>query len=195
MTPILRKSLRAFALLAVSSTALAGWSLDAEKSALNFVSIKNNAVTEVHSFGALSGGVADDGGATLNIALDSVETGIPIRNERMRAMLFQTDKFVAAKATLAVDLKVMNGLKAGQEKMLEQDVTLDLHGVTATLPSSLRVTRLDKKTWRVDSARPVVVNAASFDLVGGIEALREVAKLAAIGVGVPVTLSLTFRAE
>ncbi|MFV0275687.1 MAG: hypothetical protein ACK5HY_00645, partial [Parahaliea sp.] len=45
---------------------------------------------------------------------------------------------------------------------------------------------------RVVTTRPVVVNAGDFDLVKGIEALRQVAGLKTISTAVPVTFSLVF---
>lgn len=183
-------------LLSLSSAAsLANWELDAEVSSLSFVSIKNNTVAEVHQFATLDGRVSDDGSAVLNIALDSVESHIPIRNERMRKLLFETAKFAQATAKVDVDMQVFTALKEGAETSLAAEVHLDLHGVKATLPADLRVTRLSKKRYRVATERPLIVNAADFNLLPGIEALREIAKLKAIGTAVPVTLVLSFTAD
>ena len=41
--------------------AWAQWQLDSTKSAVNFISVKNNAVAEVHSFGDMAGYVSSDG--------------------------------------------------------------------------------------------------------------------------------------
>ena len=55
------------------------WTLDADASSLNVVSIKNNSIAEVHRFPDLSGAIGADGEATLSVGLDSVQTGIGIR--------------------------------------------------------------------------------------------------------------------
>ena len=88
-------SLRRWALMLcltlLTQPALADWTLDNERSIVNFISIKNASIGEVHRFRSLAGSVSDDGAVRLVIDLDSVETLIPIRNQRMRELLFETD--------------------------------------------------------------------------------------------------------
>ena len=72
----------------IAPTCVADWVLDSENSHLSFVSIKNGVVAEVHRFDTLRGGVNDNGTAALKIGLASVETNIPIRNDRIKSMLF-----------------------------------------------------------------------------------------------------------
>ena len=71
-------------------------------------------------------------------------------------------------------------------------MALDLHGLTNRLPAELRITRLDDRTWLVTSEQPLVVDATRFGLINGIDALRQVAGLQAIGSGIPGTLTLQF---
>ncbi len=54
------------------------------------------------------------------------------------------------------------------------------------------VTKLSAGRFVVASLRPVIVNAAAFELAAGIEKLREVAGLPSIGGSVPVSFVLTF---
>lgn len=76
--------------------------LDSQSPLLNFVSIKKVHVVETHRFESLSGAITDTGVATLVIDLNSVNTGIDIRNERMRNLLFETATF--PQATASVDI-------------------------------------------------------------------------------------------
>ena len=168
------------------------WRLDAAESHLSFVSIKNNAVTEVHRFRELSGRVDAEGQGTLQIMLDSVDTGIGIRDQRMRDMLFDTSQFAQATARLSVDPAALRRLAPGDHQRLTTEVALDLHGISNRIPAILRVTRLDDTTWLVTSEQPLVVDATRFGLINGIDALRQAAGLQAIGSGVPVTVSLVF---
>lgn len=168
------------------------WRLDSANSRLSFTSIKNNTVTEVHHFDELSGTVDADGNATLQIVLDSVRTGIDIRDQRLREMLFETGRFALATAQLSVDPAAIRALPPGAHLRLRTDVALDLHGLTNRLPAELRITRLDDRTWLVTSEQPLVVDATRFGLINGIDALRQVAGLQAIGSGIPVTLTLQF---
>lgn len=170
----------------------AGWTLVPDASRLGFVSIKNNTVAETHRFTRFNGSVADDGQAKLQISLDTVETGIAIRNERMRELLFETAKFPQATVALTVDWKPLLSLAIGEHLLVTTNARLDLHGVANTLPAELRVTRLGADRLLVSSEQPVLVNAMNHGLINGIDALRKVAGLQAIGSGVPVHFSLLF---
>lgn len=169
------------------------WSLQAADSQLSFVSIKNNAITEVHRFNDLSGSVSADGMASLSIELDSVDTGIEIRDQRMREMLFETSLHPQAQVSMKVDPQLVSGLKAGEFERLETSATLALHGLSVSVPVVLRVSRLDAHHWLVTSEQPVVVNASAFNLLEGLDKLREIAGLQAIGGGAPVTFALLFK--
>ena len=189
---IIRSSGLLLAGLLACSQALAQWELDSERSAINFISVKNAAIAESHSFGGLVGYIGESGNVQLNIDLASVETLIPIRNERMRDMLFETATFPNATATASVDKQVLSEVAQGGTVTTEIPVQLDLHGVKAELQVPVTVFS-DGGNLRVVSSRPVVVNAADFKLAEGVEALREVAGLNTISTAVPVTLNLQFN--
>lgn len=179
---------------ALETAAPAGnWTLVPESSRLSFVSIKNNAVTEVHRFNSMSGQVSEDGMASLTVELESVETGIEIRNQRMREMLFETALYPQARISLKVDAQMLSRLEPGEFERVETQATLALHALSASVPALLRVTRVDAQHYLVTSEQPVVVNAAAFNLLDGIEKLREVAGLQAIAGGVPVSFNLLFK--
>jgi len=140
-----------------SPTVFAAWKLDPDASRLSFVSVKNNTIAEAHRFTALDGSIADDGQAVLVIPLDSVETGIPLRNQRLCELLFETVQFPQATASLHVDLKPINSLAVGAHLLLVAEVTVSFHGITNHLPAQLRVTRLGAKQYLVTSEQPVIV--------------------------------------
>ena len=73
-------------------TSHADWQVVPEGSHIGFASVKNDLIAENHSFTQVSGGVSSDGTATIIVALGSVETLIPIRNERMQQMLFNVSE-------------------------------------------------------------------------------------------------------
>ncbi len=169
------------------------WTLVPDASRLSFVSIKNNAVTEAHRFNSLSGNVSEDGMASLEIELASVDTGIEIRDQRMREMLFETTLYPQARVSLKVDPQMLSDLQPGEFERIQTQATLALHALSASVPAQLRVTRVDAQHWLVTSEQPVVVNAAAFNLLDGLEKLREVAGLQAIGGGAPVSFTLLFK--
>lgn len=100
-------------LLLFSSHALAEWKLNSSESSLHFISIKKSSVAEIHHFKSISGDVDAQGGISIAINLASVESNIPIRNERMQNMLFNIEKFTQANIRGKVDLKQLASLAVG----------------------------------------------------------------------------------
>ncbi len=185
--------LTALALGAVlASPAYAGWTLDNDASRINFVSTKANAAAEVHTFGTLNGTVDDDGNATLSIDLNTVDTAIEIRDERMRSMLFETEQFPAATLAATVDMAVVSRLAAGDTADLTSEGQLMVHGTTSSITFDITVSRLTDDRILVASRKPVIVNASQVGLLAGVEKLREVAGLPSISPAVPVSFILAF---
>lgn len=179
-------------LLCGAGLAQAQWELDNTRSSVDFLSIKNGSVAEAHHFTSLVGYVGEDGAVQVTIELDSVETLIPIRNERMREMLFRTASFATASVTSQVDAGVLAEVAGGGVVTTDIKVSLELHGETAELKVPVTVFSEKGAGLRVLSSRPVVVNAGDFGLTPGVEALREVAGLSSIATAVPVTFNLVF---
>jgi polyisoprenoid-binding protein YceI len=182
-------------LSSLSGAVFAGWQLDSERSSVQFITVKNSAVAESHSFADVSGAIDDVGKVTLSIGLDSVETLIPIRNERIREFLFETADFATADITATVDNTVLE--TAAAEGVVSQDITitLSLHGVSKTIVVAVILVGSDSGTLLAVTASPILVNAADFALDGGVEKLRELASLKSISTAVPVTFQLQFVPE
>jgi len=182
----------ALMLLTPCGAAWADWELDSTGSRLNFVSIKNGAVGEVHSFSSLVGFIGDAGKAEVTIDLDSVQTLIDIRDERMREMLFETVKFPSATIRAQVDPDVLAVAAEGGVVTAELPITLSLHGQEKAMTVPVVIVGEGERRLRVFSAQPVLINAADFGLAEGVAALQKVAGLNAISTAVPVTLQLLF---
>ena len=86
----------------LSPLAFADWQIG-PGSQVQFVSIKNNTVGEVSHFETLSGSVTDAGDVEVRVVLDSVETNVGIRNERMKTMLFEVGLYPEAVITAQLD--------------------------------------------------------------------------------------------
>tara|TARA_R110002049_G_scaffold138781_11_gene299234 strand:+ start:18714 stop:19292 length:579 start_codon:yes stop_codon:yes gene_type:complete len=190
----MNKLIPAILLLAFwSGTAGADWVLDNEESILSFTSTKANAAAEVHKFGMLNGHVDKSGNATLKIDLNSVDTAIELRDERMRELLFNTAEFPEATLTMSVDMQQLKALQAGDSLSIDGTGELSLHGTSIEIAVAMKVARLGAKRLLVASEKPVIINAASVGLAEGIEKLREVAGLPSISPAVPVTFVLSFE--
>jgi len=185
---------RALALvtLIAPASAWAQWELEAGKSVVNFVSVKNDSVAEVHSFAELLGYVSAEGNMQLAIDLASVETLVPIRNERMREMLFETSKFSTATISGAIDPEIIAAVAEGGTVTTDLTLTLALHGMEKAL--TVPVVLIGEASGRIQvfTPAPVIVNAADFGLEAGVAALQSVAGLKAISTAVPVTVHLAF---
>lgn len=177
--------------LCYSSLAHAGWELDPAGSQLNFISVKKGNIGEVHRFSRMSGSV-EGNQAELVIELDSVDTRIGIRDERMREFLFETSLYPVARVSTSVDLAAMEALQPGAMSVSETEVILSLHGQSKAMPVELGITRLGADQVLVFSRTPVIVRADQFGLLPGIQKLMELAGLPSISSAVPVSFSLVF---
>lgn len=190
------KKLLPVALLAIAALpAHAQWTLDGEDSAVSFVSTKAINVAEVHRFGTLSGGVNDEGQVNVSISLASVDTGIELRDDRMRGMLFDTDNYSAATVSAKVDTAAIGAMSPGESSDMVIEGNLDLHGESRPLTMDVVVTRSGDNRLLVVSKKPIVVNAPEFNLGEGVEALRAIAGLPSISLAVPVSFVLAFEKE
>ena len=171
----------------------AEWRLSAGESRLSFVSIKAGDIAEAHRFADISGTVDRSGAARLEIGLDSVETGIDIRNQRMRDMLFETQTHPTARITADLSPDDFQDLNTDTRLQRSTIIAVDLHGVRADFEADLFVTRLGEDRVLVETASPLLLHAGDFDLSAGIEQLTQVAGLPVISPAVPVTVSLVFE--
>ena len=168
------------------------WVLDNEASHLNFVTVKAGDLAEAHRFRTLSGEVSVDGAAEISIDLASVDTLIPIRDERMREHLFQTIRFPEAIVSLQFDSEQVASIAEGSGETVQLDGELSMMNHRVAVSTDALVVRLTATRVLVVSRTPVVVHAASLRLVDGIEKLRELASLPSISKAVTVNFALTF---
>ena len=175
-----------------TGVAQAHWSLDNDASSLSFVTVKAEHVAEAHTFDSLSGTIGDDGGVEISIELASVNTMIPIRNERMQEMLFETNLFPNATISGSINLEALTGMDAGSSVARQIDFELSLHGQSVALAADVQMTRTGEGVI-VSTLKPIIVMADSFSLVAGVEKLREVAGLPGISRAVPVSFTVVFE--
>ena len=190
--PFAASMLLAGSLALASLPAVADMKLDPAGSSLSLVSTKvlapgSASVSERFTFSDLSGTVDTEGNATVQIPLSTVSTGIDIRNERMAKYLFEVDKFPAATITAMIPAELM---KSGSQ-LAEITAMLSLRGKTSELKIPVLVSNSEGKVI-VAATQPVMVDAKSHDLDGGLGKLAELAGLMHIPMMVPVSFNLTF---
>tara|TARA_R110002050_G_scaffold71891_3_gene154625 strand:+ start:7005 stop:7616 length:612 start_codon:yes stop_codon:yes gene_type:complete len=169
------------------------WVIDTHDSQLNFISIKKGNIAETHQFNQLNGRYDSQGQFTLDIDLASVDTKIPVRDDRMKNYLFEVNTFSTANISAMIDTDLVDAIAEGASQRLTIDAKLDLHGVIKPLTLDVIVTRLVGAKLSIVSSQPVIINADDFALSPGINKLMELASLPSISQAVPVSFYLTLK--
>jgi len=177
----------------ISLPSFAAWQLNNQESRLSFISVKKTDIAEVHHFKQLSGEFNEQGNIKLVIDLNSVDTGIAIRNKRMQKFLFATNLFPRATFSATLHKNVLNTVAVGDSAIVSITGQLNLHGVQQTLTTKVLLAHLNKHKFIVSSIQPIIIQAANFKLAAGVEKLQALAKLPSISKAVPVSFVLTFE--
>lgn len=179
-------------MLMVASSAWGNWSVDNSLSKVSFVSVKNDQIGEVHHFSEINGSLSEKGKLRVEIPLDTVQTMIPIRDQRMRKLLFDTVQFPTALISAQLTEQQLD-LTLGESKIITVTAQLGLKGVTAPLNIEVMLTKVTKQTLQAFSVKPIIINPVDFGLDKGIKQLQAVASLANITQSVPVNFILTLK--
>ncbi|MPQ67180.1 MULTISPECIES: YceI family protein [Pseudomonas] len=175
--------------------AQANWYLDNESSRLSFISTHNADISEVHRFLTLHGKIDGRGLATLEVELESVSTGIPLRDERLRRDLFEIKTWPEAQIVAQINVQPISDLASGAQLELRLPLVVKLRGKEHSYNAELLATRLDDRRFQVVTLEPLVLHAEDFDLLPGLATLRKAAGLSAISLSVPVGAVLIFAAR
>jgi len=187
---MIKSTATAVLLSLMSASAFADWTLDNEQSTVSFVSVKKGTVMEAHHFNTISGNLSEAGKFSLNIELSSVNTAIAIRDQRMSEHLFETSQFSHATINALIPAALLSSLKANKTIKTTLSSELSLHGQTLPISVIVSITKLTDGSLLVASVKPAIIKAADFELVKGIEKLRQLAGLPSISTTVPVSFVL-----
>ena len=175
--------------LVATACAHADWaSLDATNSLVSFVSVKNKDIAEVNTFDSVVGSISETGEVQITIDAASVNTGIGIRDERMKQHLFAVANYPNILISAQVDL---NSIKQGAQR-IQLPASLSLLGGQYDIELDVLVAR-HKTELTVSSAKPVLINAAQAGLTEGVARLAQLAGGISIGHSVPVSFTLSFK--
>jgi OmpA-OmpF porin, OOP family len=168
------------------------WVLDPRLSSVYMQTVKANAVFETHQFMAVEGHVSKEGEASVTIALASIETGIDLRNVRMRFLLFETFKFPHADIAAKLDKAELRGLLSQTRVSYPLKLTLSMHGIVKEMETQVWITRIDASTIAVATKKPIIVTAESLGLADGIAKLSEAVGGTPIASAASITFDLVF---
>jgi polyisoprenoid-binding protein YceI len=190
----------AAALTLTLSPAHAAWRIDNNRSTFNFVTSKAAAsgvaaIEEVQTFKQIDGTIGDNGKLEFDVELGSVETNIPLRNERLKAMLFKVADSPKAVFTGAVDAHRIKAMRVGVLENVDLTGQLTISGRSNPLTASLYVVKLASGVLRVSTSLPIIVNLKDYGLQEDVEALRNVMHLNVLAGSAPVTFSVVLKSE
>lgn len=171
------------------------WTLNTEDSGIHFVTVKKEHTGEVSRYTDISGSIAVDGMATFAIDLNSVESNIDVRNERLRNFLFETNILPSMYYNVDINPADIETMSVGATRLDTLAGTLSLHGIHQAVSADVLIVKHADNRVSVSTRAPILVDSKNFDMAGGIEVLRTVANLSAIGEVVPVTFRLVFDAN
>jgi polyisoprenoid-binding protein YceI len=177
-----------------SVTPVAGdWAIDPRASHLAYVTIKAGEIAESNRFDRLSGMIGADGAARIEIDLASVNTGIEIRDERMRNILFEVTDFPTALVTAQLDPQTFASLEVGKTMVRPINAQLSIKGMDANVEARIQIARVSEDRVIATTTAPVIVTTDMFGLTDELGDLRVLAQLPSISPAVPVTFTLTFN--
>ncbi|QJP07839.1 YceI family protein [Pseudomonas multiresinivorans] len=179
-------------LVLASPLAMAEWQLDGDTSRISFVSVKRGKMAEVQRFDRLSGQIDDQGAVRVVVPLESIDSGLALRDERMRNSFFEIERFPEAIVSSQLDLSRYDDLRVGQSRQETLDFNLDLHGQQRRLKSEVLVSRPSESRIEVTTLEPLVLKLIDFDLEEKLEPLKAVANVPSITPEVPVFAVLGF---
>jgi len=188
----------ALALSMAASSTYAAWRVDSTQSTFSFVTAKAGApgtggIEEVQAFKQIGGTLGDDGKLQFAVDLASVETHIPLRNDRLKNLLFRVADYPQAVFTGSVDTHRFDALPVGASADVELGGQLTIVGQTRPLTANLRVVKLEADSLLVGTRMPIVVNLKDYGLQDGVEALRNVMNLDVLASSAPVSFSVVLR--
>lgn len=181
-----------FIISGLSFPSLANWQLINEQSTLDFISTKNEHISESHTFTTLGGSIDKAGNVQVNVDLATVETMIPIRNDRMQEHLFKTNDNPTAILKALLPKKII-GMEKGTTALVTLDAEIGIGGKYQNYNLTLQVSRNSNGSFVASTAKPILINATSYNLTPGIEMLKQLAGLNSISLIVPVTFSVMFE--
>lgn len=178
----------------------AAWRLEPVQSSLHFVTTKAGqpgvaAISEVQTFRRFNGELNSRGQIRFNIDLTSVDTGVEIRDERMRTMLFNVGATPQATFAAQIDPALLRDLPAAGVRDMDLDGQLTLTGQSKPVLAKVRIGALGGGRLAVSTRAPIVVNANDFGLRSGVEALRDVMGLNLLSSSAPVSFALVMRQQ
>ncbi|TPN48308.1 flagellar motor protein MotB [Mesorhizobium sp. B1-1-4] len=178
-----------------TANAQTNWALDPTASVLTYQSVKKNTIVETNKIRNISGSLTSTGDAKVSFDLNSVDTGVDLRNVRMRFLFFETYKFPTAELTAKVDPAAFADLATKRRMKAVLPFRLNLHGVDKDLEANVVVTMITDTMVSVASEAPVAVHVEDFGLLPNVDKLQQAASVTNIVPTASVSFDFVFTAD
>ena len=178
-----------------AANAAPNWTLDPDASVLTYQSVKKNTIVETNKIRNITGTLSAAGDAKVTFDLNSVDTGVDLRNVRMRFLFFETFKFPTAELTAKVDPAAFADLATKRRVKATLPFRLNLHGVDKDLEASVVVTMISDTMVSVASEAPVAVHVEDFGLLPNVDKLQQAANVTNIVPTASVSFDFVFTAD
>jgi outer membrane protein OmpA-like peptidoglycan-associated protein len=178
-----------------TANAQTNWTLDPTASVLTYQSVKKNTIVETNKIRNIAGTLTSAGDAKVTFDLNSVDTGVDLRNVRMRFLFFETYKFPSAELTAKVDPAAFADLATKRRVKAVLPFRLNLHGVDKDLEANIVVTMISDNMVSVASESPVAVRVEDFGLLPNVDKLQQAANVTNIVPTASVSFDFVFTAD
>ena len=170
----------------------ADWQLNRERSSISYLSSKQATAEtplmfESNLFREFSGTI-DGTQVKLVVELDSLDTKVPIRDERVAEHVFLSKQYPQAIVSATVD-----DIEQLSYERKQISATLTMRGQSRDLQAEVIIERSDPKTLRIQTTTPVLVNANAYGMLDGFAILKQLVGLMQIPTTIPVSLHLVFE--
>ena len=154
-----------------------GWTVDSTQSSVAFTMVKKGSVIELGRFETVSGTVNENGSAEFQIDMSSVNSGVDLRDVRMRFLLYEVQKYANATISMQINQGALDGIRDGEFRDIEQSLRVSFRDLEKIYPVKLRVYALDHDMVSVSALEPILVYADDFNLAAGFRKLEEAVEL------------------
>ena len=182
-----------------SYAAVADWNLNKQESAITYLSNKILigslfSIYEQNQFMDIDGHIGKNGQVRLVVNMKSVDTKIPIRNERIMEHVFKVSEYPQAVITLEAgkQLTDIGKMAASGVQVHEVQAELNMVGKTQMVAGEVTMTLLTPDKLLVQTVKPILLDTQGYDMGTGFEALKNIAKLFNIPTTIPVSFTLVF---
>ncbi|MEQ1952325.1 OmpA family protein [Mesorhizobium yinganensis] len=177
----------------IGRAATEDWTLDPASSILTYQSVKKNTIVETNQIRNLEGTLSAQGDAEVRLDLNSVDTGVDLRNVRMRFLFFETYKYPVATVVTKVDPAAFADLSSKRRMTTKLPFTLNLHGVDKQYEADVIVTMITDTSVSISSKTPVAVHVEDFGLLPNVEKLQQAANVSSIVPTASVSFDFIFN--